>query len=188
MFSDSLAGRGLIDRSRHSGEALRVLVIDENPRDRVQIEEAARQAFPGSLTQAVSDPSALDRILDAGAFDMVVSDHRPSWIDAFRALARVRERNADLPVLLCTGNGSEELAVAAMKAGFDDYVLKHPHHFPRLPSAMRSALEESSRRRAARESERRYRSLFEGGPVGQYRGALSGQLVDPNHAPPGQLG
>src|SRR5262245_3796633 len=182
MFSDSLVGRGLADRSHHSGEALRVLVVDENPRDRVQIEEAVRQAFPGSRTRAVSDPSGLDQILEAGDFDMVVSDHRPSWIDAFRVLVRVRERNPDLPVLLCTGTGSEELAVAAMKAGFDDYVLKHPHHFPRLPSAMRSALEESTRRRAARESESRYRSLFEGVPVGLYRGALSGQILDANPA------
>ena len=182
MFSDSLAGRGLTDRSRRTGEALRVLVIDENPRDRVQIEEAARQAFPGSRTEAVSDPSQLDRILDAGEFDMVVADHRPSWIDAFRVLARVRERNPDLPVLLCTATGSEELAVAAMKAGFDDYVLKHPHHFPRLPAAMRSALEDCSRRQAARESETRYRSLFEGVPVGLYRGALSGQILDANPA------
>ncbi len=182
MFSDSLVGRGLVDRSHHSGEALRVLVIDENPRDRVQIEEAVRKAFPGSRTHAVSEPAGLDPILDAGEFDMVVADHRPSWIDAFRALSRVRERNPDLPVLLCTGTGSEELAVAAMKAGFDDYVLKHPHHFPRLPSAMRSALEESTRRRAARESESRYRSLFEGVPVGLYRGALSGQILDANPA------
>ncbi len=182
MFSDSLAGRGLRDRSRRTGEALRVLVIDENPRDRVQIEEAARQAFPGSRTEAVSDPFQIDGILDAGEFEMVVADHRPSWIDAFHVLARVRERNPDLPVLLCTGTGSEELAVAAMKAGFDDYVLKHPHHFPRLASAMRSALEESTRRRAARESESRYRTLFEGVPVGLYRGTLSGQILDANPA------
>ena len=56
-----------------------------------------------------------------------------------------------------------------MKAGFDDYVLKHPHHFPRLVSAIRSALEDATRRRIAREAETRYRTLFEGVPVGLYR-------------------
>ena len=56
-----------------------------------------------------------------------------------------------------------------MKAGFDDYVLKHPHHFPRLASAIRSALEEATRRRIAHEAETRYRTLFEGVPVGLYR-------------------
>ena len=83
---------------------------------------------------------------------------------------------------VCTGAGSEELAVAAMKAGFDDYVLKHPHHFPRLVSAVRSALEESARRRVAREAETRYRTLFEGVPVGLFRATLSGQILDANPA------
>ena len=69
-----------------------------------------------------------------------------------------------------------------MKAGFDDYVLKHPHHFPRLVPAIRSALEESARRRIARESETRYRTLFEGVPVGLYRATLSGQVLDANPA------
>src|SRR4030095_2067844 len=96
MFSDSLVGRGLVDRSHHSGEALRVLVIDENPRDRVQIDEAVRKAFPGSRTHAVSEPAGLDPILETGEFDMVVADHRPSWIDAVPPLARVRGRRPDL--------------------------------------------------------------------------------------------
>ncbi len=83
---------------------------------------------------------------------------------------------------MCTGTGSEELAVAAMKAGFDDYVLKHPHHFPRLPSAIRSALEDATHRRIAHEAETRYRTLFEGVPVGLYRATLSGQILDANPA------
>ena len=69
-----------------------------------------------------------------------------------------------------------------MKAGFGDYVLKHPHHFPRLVSAVRSALEESARRRIAREAETRYRTLFEGVPVGLFRATLSGQILDANPA------
>ena len=112
----------------------------------------------------------------------MLADHRPSWVDAFHVLGQIRERHPDLPVLLCTGAGSEELAVAAMKAGFDDYVLKHPHHFPRLISAIRSALEDATRRRIAREAETRYRTLFEGVPVGLYRATISGQILDANPA------
>ena len=110
------------------------------------------------------------------------ADHRPGVVDAVGTLRRVRERNPDVPFLLCTATGSEELAVAAMKFGFDDYVLKHPHHFPRLVPAVRSALEDSERRRLGREVESRYRSLFEGVPVGLYRASLSGQILDANHA------
>ncbi len=182
MPSDPSAGRGGTSRGGLSGEALRILVIDASPRDRALIREALQAGIPDSVAIEVEEADELPAILDGAAFDVIVADHRPSWIDAFTVLGRVRERRPDLPVLLCTGTGSEELAVAAMKAGFDDYVLKHPHHFPRLASAIRSALEDSTRRRIAREGETRYQTLFEGVPVGLYRATLSGQILDANPA------
>jgi two-component system, cell cycle sensor histidine kinase and response regulator CckA len=181
MFSDSTASGAATGRSGATGEALRILVVDENPRDRAVIADALKAGFPGCRLIELQDPESLAALLEAG-LDVVVADHRPSWIDAFHLLGRIREKSLDVPVLLCTGTGSEELAVAAMKAGFDDYILKHPHHFPRLVPAIRSALEESTRRRIAREAETRYRSLFEGVPVGLYRATLSGQVLDANPA------
>ncbi len=182
MPSDATAGGSPTGRAGSSGEALRILVVDENPRDRALITRALEEGFANARVTAVEDAGDLPRVLDAGAFDLVVADHRPAWVDAFALLERARGRDPDLPVLLCTGTGSEELAVAAMKVGFDDYVLKHPHHFPRLVPAIRSALEESTRRRIAREAETRYRTLFEGVPVGLYRATLSGQVLDANPA------
>jgi len=182
MPSDATAGASPTGRIGSSGEALRILVVDENPRDRALIVETLEAGIPGARVSRPDDPAELDHMVEATAFDVVVADHRPSWVDAFLLLGRIRDRSPDLPVLLCTGTGSEELAVAAMKAGFDDYVLKHPHHFPRLVPAIRSALEDSTRRRIARESETRYRTLFEGVPVGLYRATLSGQVLDANPA------
>jgi PAS domain S-box-containing protein len=66
---------------------------------------------------------------------------------------------------MLTGTGSEEIAVEAMKAGLDDYVLKTARHRVRLPAAVRVALERTRERQRAeemtRESEELYRSLFE---------------------------
>ncbi len=182
MPHDATAGGSPTGRAGFSGEALRILVVDESPRDRALIVEALEQGIPTARVTVVDDPAQFPVVLDERAFDVILADHRPSWVDAFHLLGRVRERDPDLPVLLCTGTGSEELAVAAMKAGFDDYVLKHPHHFPRLVPAIRSALDESTRRRIAREAESRYRTLFEGVPVGLYRATLSGQFLDANPA------
>ncbi|HWZ86062.1 MAG TPA: PAS domain S-box protein, partial [Thermoanaerobaculia bacterium] len=182
MASDSTAPFGPASRAGSPEGILRILVIDENPRDRDSIVESLRNGLPGCEPSLLLDPSGLAEVLERGAFDVVLADHRPGWIDAFLVLGTVRERHPDVPVLLCTGTGSEELAVAAMKAGFADYVLKHPHHFPRLTSAIRSALEEASRRRAAREAETRYQTLFEGVPVGLYRATLAGQILDANPA------
>ncbi|MEP6995247.1 MAG: PAS domain S-box protein [Acidobacteriota bacterium] len=182
MPSDPTASRGPVSRGGPAGEVLRVLVIDENPRDRELIRESLRGGLGNIAILEIAQPEELESVLAAGQFDVVLADHRPSWIDAFQVLDRVRELFSYLPVILCTGTGSEELAVSAMKAGFDDYILKHPHHFPRLAPAIRSALEDSARRRVANEAETRYRSLFEGVPVGLYRATLSGQVLDANPA------
>ena len=182
MPSDSLAGRGTSFSGDLSGEALRVLVVDESERDRETLRDALASGLPGCRILLVVDPAELPRRLEANGYDLVVTEHRPGWVDAFELLAAARRRDPDLPVVLCTKAGSEELAVAAMKAGFDDYVLKHPHHFSRLVSAVRSAMDESARRRVAREAETRYRTLFEGVPVGLFRATLSGQILDANPA------
>ncbi len=181
MPSESAAGRSLSGTGA-SGEGLRILVVDESAEDRWRIVDALRGGLPASEVLEVRDPGELAPILERGCFDVVLADHRPGWIDAFAVLRRIRERDPDLPVLLCTGSGSEELAVAAMKAGFDDYVLKQSSYFPRLGSVVRAALEEATRRRLAREAETRYQTLFEGVPVGLYRATLAGQILDANPA------
>ena len=182
MPSDPTAGRGAPLAGSLAGEALRLLVIDESAGDRQMLADALTSGMPGCTIAWVLTPPDLQRAVDGAAYDVVIADHRPGWIDAFDVLSAVRRRDPDLPILFCTRSGSEELAVAAMKAGFDDYVLKHPHHFPRLVSAVRSALEESARRRVGREAETRYRTLFEGVPVGLFRATLSGQILDANPA------
>src|SRR5499427_6895178 len=182
MPSDFSAPSGPRPGSGAAGDALRILVVDENGAERERTLAVLGAELPGALVESVADLDGLTRAVEGGAFDVVVTDHRLGGLDGFILLATVRARRPDVPVLLCTGGGSEELAVAAMKAGFDDYVLKAPHHFARLKTAIQSALEEAARRRGAREAESRYRTLFEGVPVGLYRATLAGQILDANPA------
>jgi PAS domain S-box-containing protein len=156
---------------------LRILVVDENPRDRDLIRALLRNSMANVEVTELADPAEVEAAIAAGRFDVVVADHRPSWIDAFHLRERIRQQYPYVPIILCTGTGSEELAVAAMKAGFDDYVLKHPHHFPQLPSAIRSG----SRKRPAAGRPRgrgRYRTPSRG-PVGP----TAPRLTDPRREP-----
>ena len=61
----------------------------------------------------------------------------------------VKARYPDLPVVMFTASGNEEVAVEAMKAGLDDYVVKSARHAIRLVTAVRSALEKADARRRA---------------------------------------
>src|SRR5207249_11025872 len=82
------------------------------------------------------------------------------WTDGLAILRTVKDRCPDCPVIMVTGTGSEEIAVEAMKAGLDDYVLKAAHNFGRLSVAVKTVLERAQERRALRESEDRFHAFM----------------------------
>ena len=70
-----------------------------------------------SPTEAVS-------CLDSGNFDCIVSDYDMPGLNGVEFLETVRERYPDLPFILFTGKGSEEIASDAISAGVSDYLQK----------------------------------------------------------------
>ena len=73
---------------------------------------------------AESDPTnALDRY-ERGDFDCILSDYDMPRMDGLELLAAVRDRYPDLPFILFTGKGSEEIASKAISAGVTDYLQK----------------------------------------------------------------
>lgn len=67
---------------------------------------------------------ALERLRDDGRFDCVVSDYEMPSMDGLEFLGAVREIDPDLPFILFTGKGSEEIASEAIRAGVTDYMQK----------------------------------------------------------------
>jgi hypothetical protein len=144
------------------------LLIDDSPDDRTIAQFELRQEFKEArITQAGNEP-ALTAALQGGPYDLVVTDYELGWTDGVTVLKAVKALNPECPVIMFTASGSEEVAVEAMKAGLDDYILKAPKHRRRLPAAARLALDHAAQRRevqragaALKESEERYRRLFQ---------------------------
>ena len=160
----------------------RVLLIDDNPDDRLLVIRELRREFPGVEVEQVIDAAGLALALDGPAPDVVVTDYQLRWTDGLAVLRAFKQRHPQCPVVMFTGTGSEEVAVEAMKAGLDDYVLKAPKHFVRLSAAVRLARERARQRRAAEEAALRYRDLFERVPVGLFQVSLDGHFMDANPA------
>ncbi|MDE2485686.1 MAG: response regulator, partial [candidate division NC10 bacterium] len=74
------------------------------------------------------------------AFDVVLLDYRLPDVEGLQLLRDVISTAPDVPVLMVTGSGDHDVAVAALKTGATDYVIKKPGHLNRLPSAIREAL------------------------------------------------
>jgi hypothetical protein len=130
---------------------MRVLLLDDNPDDRALALRSLEKEIPGLRPREALDMAALERALDEDGFDAVVTDYQLQWTDGLTVLRKVRERYAWIPVVMFTSSGSEEIAVTAMKSGLDDYVVKAPRQFDRLPFALLAALR---RRELERERDR----------------------------------
>lgn len=124
-----------------SAGPLRVLLIDDNPDDRALVERELRLRIERLAVHHISDAAALAEALDAGGFDVAVTDYRLRWTIGIEVLREIKRRYPQVPVIMFTGSGSEEVAVDAMKEGLDDYITKTPKHYPRVPFAVLASFE-----------------------------------------------
>ncbi len=155
-----------------------ILLIEDNPDDRLLIVRELKRAFPHIQIQEALDWSELERAFASNAFDFVITDYELNWTTGLDVLYAVKAHNPDCPIIMFTNSGTQEIAVEAMKAGLDDYVIKSPRHFVRLSQAVRSVWQNTQIRRKASELELRLQFLLNELQVGVFRATLDGQLLE----------
>jgi signal transduction histidine kinase len=103
---------------------LRLLLIEDFEDDAALVlRELHRSGYAVSHIR-VETPEALECALDAGPWEVVISDYALPRFDGLAAFAQVQRRGLDVPFLIVSGKIGEDVAVAAMKAGVHDFVLK----------------------------------------------------------------
>ncbi|WP_305042919.1 EAL domain-containing protein [Geoalkalibacter sp.] len=112
--------------------------------------------------------------------DVVLLDYRLPEIDALDIVKTLRhERGLDIPIVLVTGHGSEEVATQALRMGVDEYLIKNEGYLYQLPTV----LEKAHNQAQLRQSEARYHSLFENNhAIMLLIDPKDGQIVDANPA------
>lgn len=160
----------------------RILLIDDNPDDRLLIDRALRQEFSDTAIEEVGEPEGLEAILERGDFDLVITDYQLCWSTGLQILERVKSRHPDCPVIMFTNTGTEEIAVEAMKAGLDDYIIKSPQHFLRLTQGVRSVWDRAENWRRAAQSEYRLQSLLDQLSLGVFFVQSDGKILRYNQA------
>ncbi len=136
-----------------NGAGLRVLVVDDNPDDRALVTRELRKDFPEIQTFEVHSQAQLEAAIAEPGLDLIITDFHLRWSTGIEVLKRVRARDMDLPVIMFTGTGTEEVAVEAMRLGLADYVTKSPKHMPRLRRAVKAALAAAGHARAREHAE-----------------------------------
>ncbi len=136
---------------------LRVLILEDRESDAMLMLHELRQAGYEPSWERVADEAEFLHHLDPPP-DVICADYSMPQFDAARALALLKERGLDIPFIIVTGSIGEELAVAAMRAGAADYLLKD--RLARLGPAVQQALEQRRLRTEKRQMEQALKSYL----------------------------
>lgn len=121
-------------------EFFRILSIEDNPDDAFLILHLLKANFPNAECTQVSGKAELLALI-SGDYrpDLVLSDWSLPQFNGLAALEIIRAQGIEVPFIIVSGKIGEEAAIAAIRRGVYDYVLKD--NLGRLPTAIHHALE-----------------------------------------------
>ena len=131
--------------NRETSETLRVLVVEDSEDDVLLLTRYLQQGGYDPEVERVDTAEAMERALAGRTWDLVICDYAMPRFTVFGALGLIKERGDDLPFIVVSGAIGEETAVACMKAGAHDYVMKD--NLTRLIPAIKRELAEAEIRR-----------------------------------------
>ncbi|MBI5964584.1 MAG: response regulator [Chloroflexi bacterium] len=137
--------------------SIRILYVDDSSLDRELVCDTLEKENGGFEVVVAASRADFETALANGEFDLILSDFNILGFEGLQVLEAVHLKDANLPVVIVTGTGSEEIAVEAMKRGAADYVIKTPSHIQRLPQTIHAALERKHLQEERRRAEERIR-------------------------------
>jgi len=132
---------------------IKILLIDDDSNDRLLIIRHLKQEFQDVEITQIIDESEFNSALEKENFDCVITDYVFYWSDGLSILNTIKKIKPNLPVIMFTGTGDEEVAVKAMKADLDDYIIKKPKHYQRLAVSLKMTLERYEEQKRLKELE-----------------------------------
>jgi two-component system, NarL family, sensor histidine kinase UhpB len=145
---------------------LKVIIVEDSEDDSILLlHELKKGGFDPDHIR-VETAEALSAALEEGGWQLVISDHALPTFSAPEALAILNSSGHDLPFIIVSSVIGEDVAVAAMKAGADDFIMKS--NLTRLVAVVERALADSwaraereKTRKTLQQSEERFRRLAE---------------------------
>ena len=168
--------------------SLKVLLIEDSEDDALLLLRELRRGGYDPTYERVDTAEAMEAMLGERDWDIVISDHSMPAFSSSAALRLLRSKGfVDTPFIIVSGRIGEDVAVAAMKAGAQDYLMKD--NLARLNTAIERELREAEgrreRRRAEEElkvSETRFRLMIDQSPLSIQIFAPDGRTLRVNHA------
>ena len=141
-----------------------VLLVDDDPDLRAVTATFLEREADRIAVETAPDAAAGLDVLAERDVECIVSDYEMPGKDGLAFLAEVRERYPELPCILFTGRGSEEVASEAISAGVTDYLQKRggTERYERLANRIVEAVEKRRAEREAEQAVEQFRAVAEG--------------------------
>jgi two-component sensor histidine kinase/CheY-like chemotaxis protein len=154
MFEPPLAAPGEFTNnigSNANSIPIRVLILEDRPEDaELMLHELRKSWFEPVCVRFETEAEYLEGLKSEP--DVILTDYRMPHLDARRALELLQQRGLDIPFLVVSGEIGEDAAVALMRQGATDYLLKD--RLRRLGPAVRRALADKQIRLEKRDAEK----------------------------------
>lgn len=175
------------------GKPLRVLLIEDSDDDAQLILRELRRIGYDVEFDRVETAEAMQVVLTEKTWEVILSDYTMPKFSALGALQVLKASGLDLPFIIISGTIGEETAVAALKAGAHDFIIKGK--FARLGPVIEQELLEAEIRRkheqaeqALQTSEELFGTAFHHSPVGICITTMDGKLQNVSQSLADMLG
>lgn len=132
-------------------KTLRVLHVEDQERDVALLKRHLSKAGYELASERVETAGAMRDALERREWDVILCDYSMPHFNALSALALLKELGLEIPFIIISGTIGEEIAVDAMRAGANDYLMKDK--LARLAPTIERELDEAENRRARQRAE-----------------------------------
>ncbi|GHB77795.1 hybrid sensor histidine kinase/response regulator [Persicitalea jodogahamensis] len=164
-------------------KSLHVLLVDDDEDDFILtsacFNELAGWSF--KLEWCPTYEKAVDSLTHC-KHDLYIFDYLLGSKSGIDLIKEAVSLNCQEPIILLTGKGDEKIAVESLRLGAADYLVKSDLDAPMLERSLRYSLERTKVVKALRQSERRYRRIFEESKDMLFISDLDGRILDFNDA------